>query len=136
MKHTNLPARILTRGHQNMNLLAHITCSPPAMNLPAHDINKHLQVQVSHHIIQTQVGMLDAFNAIAWRCLSATKRYSCADCLAKRSHRQAPGCIQTHCSRGYRLAGYTFPPGATCSKNIPNSPIACGPAPCRQALYQ
>jgi len=33
-----------------MNLLAHIiTCSPPAMNLPTHDTNKHLLVWVSHH---------------------------------------------------------------------------------------
>jgi len=46
-KHTNLPTRILTREHHNMNLSAHIiTCSPPAMNLPAHDTVKHLLVQV------------------------------------------------------------------------------------------
>jgi len=37
-EHTNLPARIPTREHHNMKLPFHIImCSPPVMNLPAHD---------------------------------------------------------------------------------------------------
>jgi len=35
------------REHHNMNLPTHIiTCSPPALNLPAHDTVKHLLVPV------------------------------------------------------------------------------------------
>jgi len=46
-EHTNIPARILTREHHNMNHLTHIiTCSIPVMNLPTHDTIKHLLVQV------------------------------------------------------------------------------------------
>jgi len=45
MEHMNLPACILTREHHNMNFHAHIiTCSPPSMNLPAHDTIKDLLV--------------------------------------------------------------------------------------------
>ena len=42
-EHTNIPTRILTREHHNMNLPVHIiTCSLPAMNLLAHGTIKHL----------------------------------------------------------------------------------------------
>ncbi|QCE02984.1 hypothetical protein DEO72_LG8g1001 [Vigna unguiculata] len=82
-------------------------------------------IRVTNHMI---IAKHKQKGAIAWRCLSAAKRYPCADCLAECSRHQVLGCIQTHCSRGYHLAGYTSP------VDILDNPIAWRPLLCCQAL--
>jgi len=108
-----------------MNLSAHIiTCSPLVMNLPAHDTNKHLLVQVSQHNIQNK--------SKKSYCL---QRYRLA--LPRRRqvillHKPPSGTLSLpgtkmhlgHCPRGYRLAGFTSLLGATHYSYIPTSHIA------------
>ncbi|QCE14801.1 hypothetical protein DEO72_LG11g1807 [Vigna unguiculata] len=86
----NLPARISTREYQDMNLLAHIiTCSPPAMNLPAcdpsifwsksHSTAYKTQATRTHYTLRSR-----------WHCVSAARLRSSADHLVEPSRRQAP----------------------------------------------
>jgi len=90
-EHTNLPTRILTREQHNMNLLTYIiTCSPPTMNLLAHDTVKHFLVQAQHHKhAKRNPKEHTALCTITWRCISVAKRQASAQ-PSGTSRRQAP----------------------------------------------
>jgi len=96
-----------------MNPTHIIMCSPPAMNLPAHDTIKHLLVQVSHHIIQN----------------ASKKSY-----FLQRYRLTLPKCHQAILLRS-SPGGSILPPGAKRSRDVHDSPIVWRPALCRQTLY-
>ena len=89
-KHTNLPARILTREHHNMNLPTHIImCSSPVMNLPAHDNIKHLPDQDQHNKPCKTYHNTPGHCTIIWRSISTARQNGSADRLAVPHHRWA-----------------------------------------------
>jgi len=74
-------------------------------------------------------------STIAWCCLSVARRYSCADCLVKIFHHQAPSPKHPHCFTLYRLAVCHSPSGATRPRDALGTPFAWR-LRLRQALYQ
>ncbi|QCE06964.1 blocked early in transport 1 [Vigna unguiculata] len=86
---TDLPARSQTQVIEQLRTST-LAVTIKSMNVPAHDIVKHLLVQAQHHKHAKHKPIEHtALYAIAWRCLSTKTRYSSTDRLTKLSRRQA-----------------------------------------------
>jgi len=103
-----------------MNLLTHIImCSPPAMNLPAHDTVKHLLVQAQHHKhVKCKPREHTTLYAIAWRCLSAARQHSNTNCLYPLSLDGLPR-VARHHTNSVNATGFWH---SITSSNEPNHP--------------